>query len=439
MAGICVSRRRHYLTGIDWIVQAFDYMNKRATGAGSMFQIVLELDAMPAEDELRDALDHFLRKFPAIHGRAKRGYHLAPYWKMPSRQQKAASPLEIYHLDHDAEVSSLLEMRVNTAFANKREHLAFHLICAGEKSYAAVKFDHCLFDAHGAEAFLNMFQQDWERMGACTWESLPPHPAHLSRWRSKFEAGQRVNRAFLRLAENVPPRVLPGVPASNSQGFSFRNLSFSEQQSREILGRANDEAGYLMAMPYTMAITVQILHRVFSNRSVNSGDYIIPVTMDNRRPSEVKQAVFFNHVSFLLFRIQAREVDQFSVLLQSIKQQMYDQAKAGLARDIWEASFLMRIVPLPILNHLMRIYFKGEIASFCFSFLGETEHVVTHFMGKEILRSYHMTRVPISPGIGVFFHQSRGRLNAYLSYAQGLLSEDEVNTIMDTLRSRLGG
>jgi hypothetical protein len=50
-----------------------------------------------------------------------------------------------------------------------------------------------------------------------------------------------------------------------------------------------------------------------------------------------------------------------------------------------------------------------------------------------------MTRVPISPGLGVFFQQSRGGLNAYVSYAEGLLAEDEVKMIVESLRSRLGG
>ncbi len=248
-----------------------------------------------------------------------------------------------------------------------------------------------------------------------------------------------MNRAFLRLAENAPPRVLPLIPESSRQGFRFEVISFSEQHSREIMERADDEAGYLMAMPYTMALTVQILHGIFAKRGIDTGDYVIPVTVDTRPPRNVVEEAFFNHVSFFLFRIQYSEVDEFSVLVESIKQQMYAQVKAGLPRDICEASFLLRIVPLPILSRLMRIHFKGEIASFCFSFVGATGHMPARFMGKEIRRSYHMTRVPVPPGLGVFFHQSDGKLNAYLSYAEGLLSEDEVNAILDGLRSRLGG
>jgi hypothetical protein len=438
MAGLRVSGKKHYLTGIDWIVHGFDYMNKRASAAGNMFQIVMELDGVPPEEEVRCSLERFSRKLPVLSGRTRRAYNLAPYWAMPSKKHRSALPFNVYHVQKGKDACAILESAANRPFRGKREHLAFHLICAGDKSYVAVTFDHRLFDAHGAEAFLRMFQQEWDQEEGCTWEFSPSEPAHLNQWRRKFAAGKRVNRAFLRLAENGRPRVLPLIPGLCGQGFKFKVVSFSEEQSRRILERADDEAGYLMVMPYTMALTVQILDGIFVSRGIDTGDYIVPVTIDTRPRGKLAQDMLFNHVSFFLFRIQAREAGEFSILLESIKEQMYDQVKAGLARDIWEASFLIRIVPLPILSRLMRTYFKGEVASFCFAFVGETGHTPSRFMGKRIERSYHMTRVPIPPGLGVLFQQWRGRLHAYLSYAQGLITEDEVNTIVNTLRERLG-
>jgi hypothetical protein len=345
--------------------------------------------------------------------------------------------LDVHHLEDGEDAFPVLERLANTPFGSEREHLVFYLLRAGKNSHVAVKFDHRLFDAHGAEEFLSMFQQDWEKGGAPTWELPPPEPAHLSQWRRKFEAGKQVNRALLRLTGDAPPRVLPLDPAASRQGCRFGVISFDERESEEIIDRAEDEAGYLMAMPYTLALTVRILHEVFASRGIHTGDYIIPVTMDTRSPGKLAQQAFFNHVSLLYIRIQAREVNDFSVLLNSIKQQMYEQVRARLARDIWDASFLMRIAPLPTVGYLIKRYFMGEIASFCFSFLPDTGHMPARFMGNTVRRCYHMPRVPIPPGLGVFFHQSRGRLNVYTSSAHGLLAQDEVNTIVDTLSSRL--
>jgi hypothetical protein len=99
----------------------------------------------------------------------------------------------------------------------------------------------------------------------------------------------------------------------------------------------------------------------------------------------------------------------------------------------------MRIIPLPLLSRLMRLYFKGGVASFFFSFLVQTPERLAHFMGGRIRNSFHMTRVPISPGFGVFFQQSSAGLNAYLSHAEGVLAEDEVKAIIGGLESGLGG
>jgi hypothetical protein len=186
-------------------------------------------------------------------------------------------------------------------------------------------------------------------------------------------------------------------------------------------------------------LTIQAFHAIFVSRGIETGNYVIPVTMDTRVPGSRPQAVFFNHVSLLLFQIQDREVDDFSTLLKSIKQQMYEQARIGLARDLLEASLLMRIAPLPMVSHLVKLYLKKDIASFCFSFLGETGHMPTRFMGRDVSRSYHMARVPVPPGLGVFFHHTHGRLSAHLSYLRSVLSEGEAETIMQALQSGLGG
>lgn len=433
------SKHKHYLTGIDWILHSFDHMNKRATGVGNAFQIVMELEGLPDEGEVRDWLGACLGKFPLLGGRARRDFNLCPYWEMPSHPRKAALAFDVHRLRADEQCLPLLVKGINTPFGSRREHLAFQLIYGAGNSHAAVKFDHRLFDAHGAEMFLSMLQRDWDEGGTCTWEPPPCEPAHLSEWRDKFEAGRHLNRALLGLTRNGPPRALPFRPKSTGPGFGFSGISFTERRSQEIIDRAEAEAGYLMAMPYTMALTIQALHSVFVNRGVGSGDYIIPVTMDTRVPGRRSREVFFNHVSLLLFRIEAREVEDFSGLLKSIKQQMYEQTSSGLHRHLLDASLLMRIVPLPMVSYLLKLYLKRDVASFCFSFLGETGHMPGHFMGKRVSRSYHMARVPVPPGLGVFFHHSHGRLSAHLSCARGLMSQVEADTVLEALNSRLGG
>lgn len=424
---------------MDWILRGFDYLNKRATGTGNVFQIVMELDGKLPEDELRATLNRLAAKVPFLSGRIRRDWNLAPYWQLPGRSGGGAIALEVGRLREGEDAAPALEKGLNRPFVGAREHVAFRLLEGGDRSCVAATFDHCLFDGHGAEAFLGMVQREWETRGECSWEPDPPVPAHLDEWLRKLEAGKRVNRAFLRLAENAPPPVLPLRPGASRQGFKARVICFTEQQSKEILRRADEEAGYLMAMPYTLAITVQVLHEVFRRRGIRPGVYVVPVTIDRRPRANPLEQRFFNQVSLFLFRISPSEVRDFSVLVKSIKEQMYAQVKAGLPSDVWEASFLLRILPPSLVSRLLPLYLKGEVASFCFAFGADSGQMPSSFLGKPIRRSYHMTQVPMPPGLGVLFHEFRGRLNVDLSYANGLLNNDEVEGILDALQVRLMG
>ena len=430
---------KRYLTGIDWIIHAINHINKKKTGAGNMFQIVLQMEGALDETILRECLNKFVKKFPVLNGRSMRDYNLAPYWKIYSKEKMLPPNVRTYRLDDNAafsKVLSTLEQGINKSFNSVREHLAFHLIYAGKTSFLAVVFDHCLFDARGAEVFLNMLQQEQKNETDYSNRISLAESAHLCKWKEKFEAGKWVNRKLLQLSENKS-RFLP-LHSVSEKKFRFKIISLDERQTSAIIDTAYNEAGYLMFMPHTLAISIQVLHSIFTKRDICTGDYIVPVSIDTRPVEKVAQEVFFNHMSFFLIRVKANEADSFPVLLQSIKQQIYDQIKSNLPADIEKASLLMRIVPLPILGYLMRLPLKGQIASFCFSYTGEAAYNSPMFMEKKINNIFHMPRVPIPPGLGIFFSRFQGKLNVTFSYLDGMLENEEIDSVVHTLQSRLG-
>ena len=430
---------KRYLTGIDWIIHTIDYASKKKTGVGNMFQIVLHMEGVLDETTLRECLNKFIKKFPVVNGRSTRDYNLAPYWKIYSKEKMLPSNIKTYRLNDNAvfsEVLSTLEQGINTSFNNVQDHIVFHLIHVGKTSFLAVVFDHCLFDARGAEVFLNMLQQEQKKKTDYSNKISLVESAHLCKWKEKFEAGKWVNRKRLQLSENKS-RFLP-LHSVSGKKFRFKIISLDERQTSAIIDTAYNEAGYLMFMPYTLAISIQVLHSIFLKRGIHTGDYIIPVSIDTRSAEKVHQEVFFNHMSFFLLRVKANEADNFPVLLQSIKQQVYDQIKLDLPANIEKASLLMRIAPLSVLNYLMRLPLKGQIASFCFSYIGESAYASPVFMEKKVHNVFHMPRVPIPPGLGIFFGRFQGKLNVTFSYLDGMLEDNEIDSIVHTLQSRLG-
>lgn len=398
------------------------------------------LDDMLDPESVQDYLSRFINKFPVLNGNIARDFNLAPYWRIPKKAE-ADLNFNVYHIKDSSKegVLSLLEKSGNKPFKSNNEHLAFHLIQTETgKSCFAMVFDHRLFDAHGAEAFLNLFQQYLvEKNSPDITEGFSfTEPAELSQWVKKFYAGKNVNRKIIALSK-TSFETLP-LPPEKNNGFKFKLISFNQQETEEIYKNAYNEAGYLMEMPYLLSVVIQAVNKLFKAKGVPSASYLIPTTIDMRVGEDIRQELFFNHVSYLFFQTHSGGMDNLKGIIKTIKLQMYEQVKAGLPEDIMEASLLTRIAPLPVLGKIFRIPFKGEIASFCFSHVSKSSYLFPELMGVQINNIFHTPRVPVPPGLGFFFNYFKGRLNLAISYLDGLIHEKDALMLETDIKKRMG-
>ncbi len=414
---------KRYLTGIDWVINSLDYIGKTQSGVGNISQVVLELRGSLEEKILLEALEEFLRKFPLLNGLSSRAINLCPYWKIFPQKKTRPHRINVTRLDDGADPFMLFELQLNEPFKDKREHLVFNFVQAGQRSFLGMVFDHRILDARGAEALLDLFQTYYRK------EPFPQiafkESSHLDRWKEKFKAGRQVNRAFLDFTRNTPRTFLTLL---HTRKCKFKAVHFDAVQSARFTDNAYAQAGYLMLMPYALAKSVEIMHRVFEARNIPGKTYLIPVSIDARPPEAVHRQLFFNHVSFFFFKIEADIVARFPLLLASIKEQMYEQVKSGLPEALKNASYLLRIAPLPLTNFFLQCMSKKKVASFSFSFVG-TAYSSQKFMEMDVENIVHLPRVPNPPGVGIFFNRFNGRMNAAFSYFDGLLSDNEARQI----------
>lgn len=418
---------KRYLTGIDWIMHALDHAGKKQAGIGNISQVVLQLSGQPKTKQLAESLYTFLRQFPFINGTPSRGLNLCPYWKTYPRK-KTLLPRINCRLDTKEDTLTLLAKAGNEPFQDIHEHLSFNLVSAPEQTYFSMVFDHRLLDARGAEAFLGLFDRYYRQ------ETLPQvsteEDPHLDRWQEKFIAGRQVNRAFIGLAREKP-RALPVPPGKNTCRFITAGLD--ADASERFIEKAYTQAGYLMLMPYALAKSTQILHAVFEKKRAVGANYLIPVSIDPRPQKTVNSGLFFNHASFFLFKIPVATVGDLAALVARIKEQMYEQVQTGLPEAIQKASMLLRIAPLPLVNLFLKSISRKDIASFSFSFVNSA-YPSERFLGQEVRNIFHLPRVPNPPGLGVFFNQYANRINAALSYTDGVLDESEAESITNRLK-----
>ncbi|NVN91101.1 MAG: hypothetical protein HXX11_10925 [Desulfuromonadales bacterium] len=431
------SRRKRYLSGSDWVITALDHLLKATTCSGNICQVVLQLDSVLDEAAFRAHLNRFAAQFPVLQGRVTRDMLLAPYWKIPSSLKREIS-LQVSPLDDLSSSRELLPELIRIArlpFRDEHEHIAFHLFSDSRRSALVMRFDHRLFDARGAESFLNRLQQslhDPNPDGPMSFRSS----IALTGWRRKFQAGTNVNRRIIALSRSTP-RALP-LRTGPDKSFGYRLLCFDQRETAAMYDKADRMAGYLMESPFILAAVTLSLHDLFDLRSDRGESYLVPVTMDLRTGREPLKELFFNHVSYLFYQVPVQLGANLGELVTQFKQQMYDQVKSGFARDLAEASLLSRIAPLPLMGRLMHVPLKGKMASFVFSHLGRSAFQSPEFMGRRVDNLLHLPRVPAPPGLGFFSSLFNDRLTLCIAHLDGLLEEQELDLLERALRRNLG-
>ncbi len=440
------SKRRRYLTGNDWAIAAFHHATRRATGTGNLSQIVLDLAGHLDDRLVKAHLRGVVEKYPPLHGWISRDLTLCPYWNMP-RRVAPDMPVELramflpgFHEFGDAAVMQAFEKAVNTPLGGPRRHVAFTVLNLPDNtSRFVMTFDHRLFDARGAEMFLHRIQEHYAdpTLKPGPQHVCPTNPAHLDAWKNKFVAGQQVNRFFLRLSE-LDMAVMPMPGVNRNPNYRFRLLHFDKATSLRILKTAYKQAGYLMFTPYILGTVAQAVCRLFSVSGIPQRDFMVPVSSD-ARPScgGGENSMFFNHVAFLFFTLSAHTVANRESVIASLKEQMYEQVKAGLPKSMNEASMLMRILPPAVLGTVMHMPLHGKRGSFGFSHVGESAYTSAEFMDREVRNLFHMPRVTVPPAIGVFSNQYNGRLNLAFSYMDGMIEERHADVLMTAIEHRL--
>lgn len=434
---VCVpfSKTRRYLTGIDWTIGALDHMTFRATGGSNASQIVLALAGKFDDHRFRAALTEFCHQFPVLGGRSTRDWNLAPYWKIPRAGKVAPVRIDSRSVSR-AELHMALAESVNSLFARSNEHLAFRVFhVEDDQHYLAMRFDHRLFDAQGAESFLDLFQcwYSGENCQARLAAISLIEPAHLCDWKQKFMAGKQLVRVLLALAKTTLA-VLPRPVPLKGRTFKFSLTTFDATETQAVTERAYREAGFLMFMPYALASAVQALDGTFKTRAPEGQEYVVSVSVDLRTPDTAVSRLFFNHLSFLIFRIPTAVAGDRRRVLETIRSQMYEQIKSGFPRALSEASMLMRILPPALLRRVLVKPLRGEFASLGFSCVGKGGYAQSLFMETRVDNLFHMPLVPVPPGLGFVVNQFGSQMNAVLSYVDGMLDEEDVQRIQDSVR-----
>ena len=435
------SRRRRYLTGIDWSIGTLDHMTRRATGIGNLSQVVLELQGRLPPDRLRQTLDRLSSRFPFLHGRVARDFvNLAPYWKIPSSSAGHGIPLTITQLPAGADDSAddVFSQHVNTPLHGPAEHLRFLLIHLGDEcTRLGMVFDHKLLDAFGAEAFLHLIHETWRgQLDAIAPRIGQTEPAHLDHWPRRFLGGQTVNRFRVRLSD----REVAGLPMParrHPRSVRFVHDGLTPQQADRFIRWADEECGVPLLLPSAIARAVLAMRPALAAASPAGSQYLVAVSVDARALDRKWEDLFFNHLSFLGFTLPTDSTDPPASWTAALRDQFFDQMKRGVPAAFQDATMLTRICPQWLAARLAKLPFQGRVCSFYFACLRDTAFNQETFLDLPTTNLIHTPRVPPPPGLGFGMTFFRGRMNLVLSYLEGVLEDVSARDALRRLKALL--
>ncbi|MBF0387219.1 MAG: hypothetical protein HQL20_05115 [Candidatus Omnitrophica bacterium] len=424
-----------YLNGIDWVFYTLDHLSKKATGCGNASQVILSLDRPLDIDQVGVRLSAFVRLFPVVHSKCKRDWNLAPFWSYPEHSTSDIPVISKIAVSDD-EALSVLHNCVNQPFAQECDHLRFVQVTVGARAFVSLVFDHRLLDARGAQNFLQLFHQFYSGKFILPEPFRPIRPSHLSLWKEKFLAGQRVNRRFLDLSHDCQSQHLSIPDELKARKFLFRTVSFDRLQSDRITEQAYDTAGYLMMAPYFLAVSMVAFQAVFGKSLSKGNSFVIPVNTDIRSRNPGLQELFFNHLSFFFLRFSSEAVQPSREFIKQVSRVMYEAMSGGFAQDLAQASLLLRAVPKMFLDTVQRALMRLKGLSFSFSYVNKGYDAL-EFCGAQVTGVIHTPRVAITPGVGIFFTQFNGNISITFAFLEGILSEQDADSFIGRLQSVL--
>ena len=163
---------------------------------------------------------------------------------------------------------------------------------------------------------------------------------------------------------------------------------------------------------------------------------MLPMSVDLRGFGVSPKTIFFNQWSFSPLIAKRDEHRELADWTDKLNKQMMSNAAEKIPQSLRTASLLARILPLPIMSHFAKNIFGQTAGSIMFSFVSGSS-LTRSFNETPLLNIYHLPLMPPHPGIGVFFNSFENRINAVISYREGILSEDEIDEFTHSIEKCL--
>jgi NRPS condensation-like uncharacterized protein len=188
--------------------------------------------------------------------------------------------------------------------------------------------------------------------------------------------------------------------------------------------------------PLYLAASARSIYHVLQRRGVILKDFWIPVPKDLRKKG-AEGPLLGNHTSFLFYRLKPKELESFPATVQSINNQMMNQVKSGIANDYDILMRYLRRTPTPLYYFWIKGLRGGTLASFLFTVAADHPQDFLTFQDHAIQDAWSFPSGVYPPGLSFAFMRFQGSLQLMLNYFQGVISEEEAEQILTSIKADL--
>lgn len=396
----------------------------------NIVQLVVECEQAISRDRLESAVARFMEHAPWPSARLRRGFPWsAPFWEAPAGTAKLPQVNVHKIAGGNAALQELLQQQLNTPLdPHQGSPLRFELIEQDDGKHHFVEtWFHPLMDPRGAETLtLHLNHVDQQRNGELWPDGAPSFvPPEQDGTRMERLRLASKGRRYLDSFRSSPP-TSPGGHTAPKGAFRFRRCSFRDSGQSS---RAQKE------MTWRLALVGRILRNLWKKHGIPEVPYLLPVSVDLRKKGE-PGPVFSNHLSLHFPHFDPS--DDTEEIATELRKQMFESLRHGQLEATRAAMNFIRPLPLPLLAWRMALSSRGELCSFNFADTSEFSGATPTLFGSRVLNSYHVPTVTPKPGIGIFLNSCGEHQNIVVTWLDGVVGSDDVDTLIREIGTGLG-
>jgi hypothetical protein len=327
------------------------------------------------------------------------------------------------------QVRQAIDAELNTAIDPRREAPLRVVILDGASGALLLTWFHPLMDPRGAQNLLQHLVHLDRHAGDAPWGGTVPVFVRAADSRSFRERG-RLARKSLDYMRTLP-RARPVSPARGPAGrVCFRQVSFAEGHSAARPSRVTNEIWW------RLAVVGKAMRGLWEQHSVPDVPFLLPIAVDLRPKGELGPT-FGNVLAFHFARFSPSDAADVPRLASVLRGQLADAVRDGQIEANDVAMDFLQYRPLGFVRRAVRRT-GGATFSFNCADVMDFPAALDRCFGRRVVNAYHVPAVPPRPGIGVFFNRCAGRSNLVVAWIDGVVTDDDVTRIVETVREGMG-